>query len=188
MKKLLLFLLYVPMISLGQYSINTDKIKLVQNKSSILIDFIWEIKYTLVLSADSKVYLDLDTFLDDQIDFNYFEVSYSDLSTELRGSRIVYLQNKSNRDVSTQFFNSGDATKLKRMIEDYESTLLRLVNGDKNMIKKILTSINTDDSDDESWERYNFYDMPVVGALTFLSKWQLDIKSIESDVISHILD
>ena len=49
-------------------------------------------------------------------------------------------------------------------------------------------SINTDDLDNESWERYNFHDMPVVGALTFLSKWQLDIKSIESDVTSHILD
>ena len=188
MKKLLILLLCVPLIGLGQYSINADKIKLVKNKASILIDFIWEMKYTLVLSADSKVFLDLDTLLDNEEDYHHFDVPYSNLSIELRGYRIVGIQHKSNRNASTQFVNSGNATKLKSMIEDYESTLLKLVNGDKNMIKEILSSLNTDNIDEESWERYNFHDMPAVGAFVLLSKWQLDIRSIESDVISHMLD
>ncbi len=36
------------------------------------------------------------------------------------------------------------------------------------------------------WEHYNFYDMPSVGALTLLSKWQADIKNMEAEVISFL--
>ena len=188
MKKLLLLLFFIPQIGLGQYSINEENIKLVKNKSDILIDFIWEMKYSLVFSADGKVFLDLDTLLDNEEDFDYFEVPYSNLSIEIRGCRIVDLQNKSNRNASNQFVSSGNASKLKSMIEDYKAGLLILSNGDKNMIKEILSSLNTDDLDKESWERYNFYDMPAVGALTLLSKWQADVRGIHLSVRSHIVD
>ena len=188
MKKLLLLLFFIPQIGLGQYSINEENIKLVKNKSDILIDFIWEMKYSLVFSADAKVFLDLDTLLDNEEDFDYFEVPYSNLPIEIRGCRILDLQNKSNRNASNQFVSSGNASKLKSMIEDYKAGLLILSNGDKNMIKEILSSLNTDDLEKESWERYNFYDMPAVGSLTLLSKWQADVRGIHLFVRSHISD
>ena len=36
---------------------------------------------------------------------------------------------------------------------------------------------------DQSWEQYNFEDMPAVGALTILSKMQSDIRNAEADLI-----
>ena len=56
MKKLLLLLFFIPQIVLGQYSINEDSIRQktieFKNKSDILIDFIQEMKYNLVLTVD----------------------------------------------------------------------------------------------------------------------------------------
>ena len=189
MKKLLLLLFFIPQIGLGQYSINEENIKLVKNKSDILIDFIQEMKYTLVLTVDNAVFLGEHLDEDgEEIEDNKFEVSYDKLDDIDKNKKIAFLNKKDDRNSSNQFVSSGTASKLKSMIEDYKAGLLILSNGDKNMIKEILSSLNTDDLDKESWERYNFYDMPAVGALTLLSKWQVDVRGIHLSVRSHIVD
>ena len=44
------------------------------------------------------------------------------------------------------------------------------------------------DEKNQTWEKYYFYDMPSVAALTVLSKWQADIKNMESEVISFLVN
>ena len=193
MKKLLLLLFFIPQIVLGQYSINEDSIrqkaKELKNKSDILIDFIQEMKYNLVLTVDNAVFLGEHLDEDgEEIEENKYEVSYEKLDDIDKNKKIAFLNNKNDRNSSNQLVSSGNATKLKSMIEDYKTDLLILSNMDKNMIKEILSSLNTDNIDKESWERYNFYDMPAVGVLTLLSKWQADVKNIEAEVISQIVD
>ena len=154
-----------------------------------LVDFIQEMKYTLVLTVDNAVFLGEHLDEDgEEIEDNKFEVSYDKLDDIDKNKKIAFLNKKDDRNSSNQFVSSGTASKLKSMIEDYKAGLLILSNGDKNMIKEILSSLNTDDLDKESWERYNFYDMPAVGALTLLSKWQADVRGIHLSVRSHIGD
>ena len=146
-------------------------------------------KYTLVLTVDNAVFLGEHLDEDgEEIEDNKFEVSYDKLDDIDKNKKIAFLNKKDDRNSSNQFVASGTASKLKSMIEDYKAGLLILSNGDKNMIKEILSSLNTDDLDKESWERYNFYDMPAVGALTLLSKWQADVRGIHLSVRSHIGD
>jgi gliding motility-associated protein GldM len=38
----------------------------------------------------------------------------------------------------------------------------------------------------QTWEEYNFVDMPSVGALTILSKIQSDLRNIEADIINYL--
>ena len=38
----------------------------------------------------------------------------------------------------------------------------------------------------QTWEEYNFVDMPSVGALTILSKIQSDLTNLESEVINYL--
>ena len=153
--------------------------KTVANKAGSLSDFIQEIKYSLVLSVDKKVILN----------GSEYKIPYSNLTKEKQSLPIENLINKGDRIVSTELiFNSGNATILKSMIEDYESLLLLVVNGNKNMIIKILSTLNTDDKPEETWESYNFYDMPSVGALTLLSKMQSDVRNTEADVINMLME
>ena len=165
------------MIGFGQSSLNISQMKTVANKASSLIDFIQEIKYSLVLSVDKKVILN----------GGEYKIPYNNLTKEEQSLSIEDLINKEDIIVSTELiFNSGDATILKSMIEDYESSLLLLVNGNENMIINILSTLNTDDKPEETWESYHFYDMPAVGALTLLSKFQSDIRMIEYEVLSYL--
>ena len=146
-------------------------------------------KYNLVLTVDNAVFLGEHLDEDgEEIEENKYEVSYEKLDDIDKNKKIAFLNNKNDRNSSNQLVSSGNATKLKSMIEDYKTDLLILSNRDKNMIKEILSSLNTDNIDKESWERYNFYDMPAVGVLTLLSKWQADVRNIEAEVISQIVD
>ena len=44
------------------------------------------------------------------------------------------------------------------------------------------------DEKNQTWEKYYFYDMRFSYALTVLSKWRNDIKNMESEVISFLVN
>tara|TARA_B110000495_G_C23037922_1_gene620694 strand:+ start:2805 stop:4556 length:1752 start_codon:yes stop_codon:yes gene_type:complete len=183
-----------------------------------LVDFIQEMKYTLVLAADNAVFLGQHKDEDgDVIEDNKFEVSYSKLETIDKRKTIAFLNAKDDRHASGDMFNpenkinlpridgEGKSTKLKNNILDYKELLLNTLETAKDSnwvtnngkLSSLIEEINTtlDIKDGEvygekgkkvSWEYYNFYDMPSVGALTLLSKWQADVKNMELAVISFL--
>ena len=185
----------------------------VKPESETLVDFIQSMKYDLVLKSDGKVYLDsYKDENGDEIEENVREVDYSELSNVDKRKHIAHLGSKDKRNVSGDLFNpkntpngpnvngDGMATQLRKKIDSYRKFLIGTLelaedsswimpgSADK-LIQKLNDNLLIDDGrsfgeKNITWEEYNFYDMPSVGALTLLSKWQADIKNMESEVIS----
>jgi gliding motility-associated protein GldM len=152
----------------------------------------------------------------DEIESNIFEVEYSELSSLEKSKKIAHLGAKDDRHAAGDIFNPenkaslpnidgiGKCTQMKNEIESFRQTLLSVlkVAEDSSWIIKgssefladeINSSLKIEDGKvygekgkKVTWEYYNFYDMPSVGALTLLSKWQADIKNMEAEVISFL--
>ena len=203
---------------------NQEKVKNYKNLadqvrpiSKNLVESIQEMKYSLVLKTDGKVFL--DQHLDeegDEIESNIFEEQYSELSITDQRKKIAFLGRKDDRNSSGELFNPenksnlpktngfGEATNLKNKIDDFRKNLLQVLKTAEdsswiasgsadNLINEINENLLIEDgnvygetSKKVSWEYYNFYDMPSVGALTLLSKWQADVKNMEAEVISFL--
>lgn len=183
-----------------------------------LVDFLQEMKYTLVLAVDNAVFLGEHLDEDgEEIEDNKFEVSYDKLDDIDKNKTIAFLSKKDDRNSSGDVFNpeskaqlpridgEGKATQLKNHILDYKELLLDVLETAKDsnwvtsnsklssLIEEINTTLDIKDGKDYgdkgkkvSWEHYNFHDMPSVGALTLLSKWQADVKNMELAVISFL--
>ena len=183
-----------------------------------LVNFIQEMKYTLVLTVDNAVFLGEHLDEDgEEIEDNKFEVSYDKLDDIDKNKTIAFLSKKDDRNSSGDVFNpeskaqlpridgEGKATQLKNHILDYKELLLNILETAKDsnwvtsngkfssLIEEINTTLDIRDGKDYgdkgkkvSWEHYNFHDMPSVGALTLLSKWQADVKNMELAVISFL--
>ncbi|MBT4738236.1 MAG: hypothetical protein HOO15_03335, partial [Flavobacteriales bacterium] len=183
-----------------------------------LVDFIQEMKYTLVLTVDNAVFLGEHLDEDgEEIEDNKFEVSYDKLDDIDKNKKIAFLSKKDDRNSSGDVFNpeskaqlpridgEGKATQLKNHILDYKELLLDVLETAKDSnwvtnngkLSSLIEEINTtldikegkvygDKGKKVSWEHYNFHDMPSVGALTLLSKWQADVKNMELAVISFL--
>ena len=183
-----------------------------------LVDFIQEMKYTLVLTVDNAVFLGEHLDEDgEEIEDNKFEVSYDKLDDIDKNKKIAFLNKKDDRNSSGDAFNpenkaqlpringEGKATQLKNHILDYKELLLDVLETAKDSnwvttngkLSSLIEEINTtldikegkvygDKGKKVSWEHYNFHDMPSVGALTLLSKWQADVKNMELAVISFL--
>ena len=183
-----------------------------------LVDFIQEMKYTLVLTVDNAVFLGEHLDEDgEEIEDNKFEVSYDKLDDIDKNKTIAFLSKKDDRNSSGDVFNpenkaqlpridgEGKATQLKNHILDYKELLLDVLETAKDSnwvttngkLSSLIEEINTtldikegkvygDKGKKVSWEHYNFHDMPSVGALTLLSKWQADVKNMELAVISFL--
>ena len=183
-----------------------------------LVDFIQEMKYTLVLTVDNAVFLGEHLDEDgEEIEDNKFEVSYDKLDDIDKNKTIAFLSKKDDRNSSGDVFNpeskaqlpridgEGKATQLKNRILDYKELLLDVLETAKDSnwvtnngkLSSLIEEINTtldikegkvygDKGKKVSWEHYNFHDMPSVGALTLLSKWQADVKNMELAVISFL--
>ncbi len=99
----------------------------------------------------------------------------------------------------------GKTTQLKNNILNYRDLLLNILEEaiDNNMvpdngtISSLIIEINEilgiedgevygEKGNKRTWEYHNFYDMPAVGALTLLSKWQADIRNLEAEVVSFL--
>ena len=183
-----------------------------------LVNFIQEMKYTLVLTVDNAVFLGEHLDEDgEEIEDNKFEVSYDKLDDIDKNKKIAFLNKKDDRNSSGDAFNpeskaqlpridgEGKSTQLKNRILDYKELLLDVLETAKDSnwvttngkLSSLIEEINTtldikegkvygDKGKKVSWEHYNFHDMPSVGALTLLSKWQADVKNMELAVISFL--
>ncbi|MBT7726730.1 MAG: hypothetical protein HN702_05010 [Flavobacteriales bacterium] len=206
-------------------ALNQEKVRNYKNlanqvkpDASELVDFIQEMKYTLVLTVDNAVFLGEHLDEDgEEIEDNKFEVSYDKLDDIDKNKKIAFLSKKDDRNSSGDVFNpeskaqlpridgEGKSTQLKNRILDYKELLLDVLETAKDsnwvttngklssLIEEINTTLDIRDGKDYgdkgkkvSWEHYNFHDMPSVGALTLLSKWQADVKNMELAVISFL--
>jgi gliding motility-associated protein GldM len=164
-----------------------------------LVEFIQEMKYNLVLSADKEVYLGSQSELKDE-DGDLLEdkaktTPWNELSQAEKKMTIGNLSVKDDRHAAGDLFYSAKrkdniATDLKNELISYKNSLLSLSEGNESLIKSINETCNYDDKKvkgkKQLWEEYNFYDMPSVGALTLLSKMQSDVRNTEADIITML--
>ena len=188
----------------------------VEPKANLITDYIQEMKYDLVFMADrGKVYLDFyeDGNDEENIKHLFEDKKFEEID---KTKKIAFLNAKDNRESSGHLFNPenrsdfynedglGRASILKNHISEFKTFLLDILNQAENsglivpgsssqLISEINNTLDIKDGKEYgkkgekvTWEIYNFYDMPAVGALTILSKWQADMKNIEAEVVSFI--
>ena len=171
----------------------------VKNEADKLVSFLQEMKYSLVLTADKKVYLGSESEIKDEegdlIDEKAIELSWDSLSDKQKLMNIGALTNKDDRHAAGDLFFSSKrqdniATSLKNDLNAYKLLLLDIAYGNESLITSISETCDYDDKNvkgkKQLWEEYNFYDMPSVGALTLLSKMQSDVRNTESDIINML--
>jgi len=179
-----------------------DKAYSVKNSVNPIILDIQEMKYDLVNAVDKKVYLgNPKEVLDEKgnpIEAKVIEnKKFSELSNRQKHLPIAWLNNKDNRDKSGDLFvpknlglNKKRASVLKRKIEDYRDLLVDLADSNQSLIDEINMVCDVSNKGSgkklQTWEQYNFVDMPSVGALTILSKIQSDLRNIEADMINYL--
>ena len=180
-----------------------DQAYSVKNKVDGIILYIQEMKYDLVSAVDGqKVYLgspkDVLDAEGDPIEEKVIESKkFNELTNEQKYLPIAFLNNKDNRDKAGALFypknlgvNKKRASVLKRQIEEYRDFLINLAGDNKNLIDNINLVCDVSNKGSgkklQTWEQYNFVDMPSVGALTILSKIQSDLRNIEADMINHL--
>jgi len=186
-------------VKAGPFREQAYKVKVEADK---LVASLQEMKYNLVFKADKeKVYLGSESGFKDEegelIEEKAITVPWEKLTKDQKIMSIGELNAKDDRNSSGELFYSDKradkdniATHLKNDLNAYKMLLLDIAEGNESLI----TSINeTCDYDDKKikgkkqlWEKYNFYDMPAVGALTLLSKMQSDVRNTESDIINML--
>ena len=171
----------------------------VKDEADKLVAFLQEMKYDLVLAADNKVFLGSESEIKDEegdlIVEKSIELGWDLLSDQQKTMNIGALSNKDDRHAAGDLFYSEKrkkniATDLKNDLNSYKMMLLDIAYGNESLITSIIETCNYDDKKvkgkKQLWEKYNFYDMPSVGALTLLSKMQSDVRNTESDIINML--
>ena len=171
----------------------------IKNEADKLVATLQEMKYSLVLAADKKVYLGYESEIKDEegdlIEEKAIELNWDLLTDKQRLMNIGALTNKDDRHAAGDLFYSAKrknniATDLKTDLTNYKNLLISIADEDESLINSINETCNYDDKkvkgQRQLWEEYNFYDMPSVGALTLLSKMQSDVRNTESDIINML--
>ncbi len=162
--------------------------------------YIQEMKYDLVSSSDGgEVYLGLAIDILDKDgkpieEKAYIDKKFKELPAPHKFLPIGWLKNKSDRDASGDLFfpklGERRASVLKSKIEEYKALLIQNANDETSLIANINLVCDVSNKGSgkklQTWEEYNFVDMPSVGALTILSKIQSDLRNIEADVINYL--
>ncbi|MDX9929274.1 MAG: gliding motility protein GldM [Bacteroidales bacterium] len=87
---------------------------------------------------------------------------------------------------------NGKANNLKALLIEYREFLLETIGG-RNITaeESIRNSLNTDDPKNlegatERWENANFQALPLVAVITILSKFQVDVRNAETEVLNFL--
>ncbi|MBC8265968.1 MAG: hypothetical protein H8E84_03290 [Flavobacteriales bacterium] len=187
----------------AKYKDVRDKAYSVKENVDAIILYIQEMKYDLVSAVDKeKVYLGSPASVLDE-DGKLIEEhalvgkKFNELTVEQKRMSIAALSNKDNRDEAGELFfpkhiskEKRRATLLRNQIIEYRDVLIDLAKEDQSLVENINEVCDVSNHGKgkkiQSWEEYNFVDMPSVGALTILSKIQSNLRNIEADVINYL--
>jgi len=148
----------------------------VKGRADELYNYIQDLKVEIITTAEGT---DSEALLpDNQIDIN--KVKKID-------------ENNVPSEILVGANQSGKGNYLKALIEDYRVYLVEILEGkDASAEKSILDILNTDDPQNlektgtEDWVTANFQTMPLVAAITMLSKMQVDVRNAETDVLNFL--
>lgn len=111
--------------------------------------------------------------------------------------QLKFVNAKDNYDIPTNIMigqtedgSKGLARELKNKLMDFKVAMLGLFNKKQQQSLNIdlKTEEVTTNSGTENWEMGNFYHTPLAATITILSKIQTDVKKVEYDVVSNLLE
>ena len=161
-----------------------DKAFSVKSKADKIVDDIQRLKFDMVMLADKQVTFEGEEPLEG--------VAYDDLTAVQKKKLMIDVISKKDRERPGELMiNKGNGDILQKALEDYRDFLKDLV--DEPAIQSSLsTTFIFEDKKEKygtgmlSWVQQNFQDMPLIAAVTILSKIQTDVRNAESDVIKYL--
>lgn len=162
-----------------------DKAFEVKKQADVLVDQIQRLKFEMVMTADKQVTLSGETL-------PLEEITYDQLSADQKRKSIENIISKKDRDKPGELMiNQGNGAALQADLEGYRDMLIGLAN-EPSIQTALSTTFSFEDKKEkygtgmQSWVQQNFQDMPLVAAVTILSKVQADIRNAEADVIKFL--
>ncbi len=161
-----------------------QKADIVQNSTKDMFSYILQLKEEIVRYSGS-------TLVDGE---NPIGIDDFYLVTENGDTLIVEKQDDLNGP-SELMITQEKAFELNTKITEYRNGLVALLNEDDIELKEsILKELETPDpvknvkdgSDVKTWETQYFLDKPLVAILTLLSKFQIDVKNSEANLINYL--
>ena len=148
----------------------------IKGRADELYNYIQDLKVEIITTAEGS---DSEALLpDNQIDIN--KVKKID-------------ENNVPSEILVGANQGGKGNDLKALIEDYREYLVETLEGkDASAERSILDILNTDNPQNlektgtEDWVTANFQTMPLVAAITMLSKMQVDVRNAETDVLNFL--
>lgn len=162
-----------------------DKAFSVKEKADKIVDDIQRLKFEMVMLSDNKVTLEGEEPLGKS-------TTYIDLTSSQKKKLMVDVISKKDRERPGQLMiNEGNGEILQKSLEGYRDFLKSLAS--EPAIQSSLNTTFTFQNKKEkygsgmlSWVQQNFQDMPLIAAVTILSKIQTDVRNAESDVIKYL--
>ena len=187
-----------------KYSQVKDNAFAVKSQADALSLMIQKMKFDLVMQVDGEVYLGkpgevIDPETEEPREkYKKENITFDQLNDYEKLLPIGYLNVKDSREASGSLFldkkvkkNQQAAYILSSEITSYRDFLIEIADSNQVLIENIkevcdVSPVTKKGGKKVDWEKYNFYDMPSVGALTILSKIQSDLRTIEADVINYL--
>ncbi len=166
----------------------------IKSKSDSIVQMIQSLKFSLVMLAEGKVTLDGENLDADGKPQPIRDITFNELTELQKTKNIINIKKKKDRLTSGNFLvKEPNGQILVDNLESFRDYSLSLIEDDilKNSIVETLNfeveKVNVGAKmSDQTWLERNFFDMPLVAAVTLLSKVQTDVRNTESDVISYL--
>ncbi len=148
----------------------------VKERADELYDFIQDLKIEIVTKAEGPESPAL--LPDNQIDVTKVrKIDENNIPSEvLVGSK-----------------QAGKGNDLRALLEDYREFLIETLDGkDQSAEQSVMDILNTDDpvnlsgTGTENWVNAQFQTLPLVAAITMLSKMQVDVRNAETDLLNFL--
>tara|TARA_B100000900_G_scaffold412048_1_gene433026 strand:- start:3678 stop:5351 length:1674 start_codon:yes stop_codon:yes gene_type:complete len=166
-----------------------DKAMTVKKEADALVENLQRLKFKLVAKGDKVVFLENNG--------NVVEIpestSFEDLGDN-KYSQFVEIKNKKDRYESWNLMHNEDkeGEPLVNSINTFKNLLLSYTESNNSITNSLNSTFDLSDvkvkksSGKISWLRNNFEDMPLIAAVTILSKIQTDVRNAEADVINYL--
>lgn len=166
----------------------------IKSKSDSIVQMIQSLKFSLVMLAEGKVTLNGENLDADGEPQPLRDITFNELTESQKTKNIINIKKKKDRLTSGNFLvKEPNGQILVDNLESFRDYSLSLIEDDflKNSIIETLNfeveKVNVGAKmSDQTWLQRNFFDMPLVAAVTLLSKVQTDVRNTESDVISYL--
>ena len=158
-------------VKAGPWKAKADEVK---RKSNELHEYIQGLKLEIVRSSEGE---ESEAIVDGNI-----------IDDEIKGRENLFISN----EILIGSRKDGKANDLRAAIEEYRKYLLTLISENATDVRETIeTSLNTDDPKTKEgtilrWQDEHFEDVPLVAAVTLLSKLQSDVRNAESDALRYL--